>query len=123
MNGKAAEASSLVRTRSNRGLTDAAVPEQPSTSSGAKPLTIKPLITKPNTAAGSGKSGKCAGGGCFLFFFQGCKSFKRKTCFLEICFSEDWFSFQAAGPVTFFRGKLNELDCYFIQEAFSLLDL
>uniref|UniRef100_A0A8C3E9B9 PH-interacting protein n=1 Tax=Corvus moneduloides TaxID=1196302 RepID=A0A8C3E9B9_CORMO len=58
MNGKAAEASSLVRTRSNRGITDVAVTEQPSTSSGAKPLTIKPLITKPNTTAGSGKSGK-----------------------------------------------------------------
>lgn len=56
MNGKAAEASSLVRTRSNRGITDVAVTEQPSTSSGAKPLTIKPLITKPNTTAGSGKS-------------------------------------------------------------------
>ncbi|KAI1241125.1 PH-interacting protein, partial [Lamprotornis superbus] len=55
MNGKAAEASSsssLVRTRSNRGITDVAVTEQPSTSSGAKPLTIKPLITKPNTTAG-----------------------------------------------------------------------
>uniref|UniRef100_A0A8C0EQS7 PH-interacting protein n=1 Tax=Bubo bubo TaxID=30461 RepID=A0A8C0EQS7_BUBBB len=58
MNGKAAEASSLVRTRSNRGITDVAVTEQPSTSSAAKPLTIKPLITKPNTTAGSGKSGK-----------------------------------------------------------------
>uniref|UniRef100_A0A8C0VDN4 Pleckstrin homology domain interacting protein n=1 Tax=Cyanistes caeruleus TaxID=156563 RepID=A0A8C0VDN4_CYACU len=58
MNGKAAEASSLVRTRSNKGITDVAVTEQPSTSSGAKPLTIKPLITKPNTTAGSGKSGK-----------------------------------------------------------------
>ncbi|XP_075564495.1 PH-interacting protein isoform X1 [Pelecanus crispus] len=56
MNGKAAETSSLVRTRSNRGITDLAVTEQPSTSSGAKPLTIKPLITKPNTTAGSGKS-------------------------------------------------------------------
>uniref|UniRef100_A0A8C0ZI63 PH-interacting protein n=1 Tax=Cyanistes caeruleus TaxID=156563 RepID=A0A8C0ZI63_CYACU len=56
MNGKAAEASSLVRTRSNKGITDVAVTEQPSTSSGAKPLTIKPLITKPNTTAGSGKS-------------------------------------------------------------------
>ncbi|XP_077030968.1 PH-interacting protein isoform X3 [Agelaius phoeniceus] len=56
MNGKAAEAASLVRTRSNRGITDVAVTEQPSTSSGAKPLTIKPLITKPNTTAGSGKS-------------------------------------------------------------------
>ncbi|XP_075001457.1 PH-interacting protein isoform X7 [Calonectris borealis] len=56
MNGKAAETSSLVRTRSNRGITDVAVTEQPSTSSGAKPLTIKPLITKPNTTAGSGKS-------------------------------------------------------------------
>uniref|UniRef100_A0A663E287 PH-interacting protein n=1 Tax=Aquila chrysaetos chrysaetos TaxID=223781 RepID=A0A663E287_AQUCH len=53
-----AETSSLVRTRSNRGITDVAVTEQPSTSSGAKPLTIKPLITKPNTTAGSGKSGK-----------------------------------------------------------------
>uniref|UniRef100_A0A8C9MUP6 PH-interacting protein n=1 Tax=Serinus canaria TaxID=9135 RepID=A0A8C9MUP6_SERCA len=42
----------------NRGITDVAVTEQPSTSSGAKPLTIKPLITKPNTTAGSGKSGK-----------------------------------------------------------------
>uniref|UniRef100_A0A8C8BRJ0 PH-interacting protein n=1 Tax=Otus sunia TaxID=257818 RepID=A0A8C8BRJ0_9STRI len=57
MNGKAAEASSLVRTRSNRGITDVAVTEQPSTSSAAKPLTIKPLITKLNTTAGSGKSG------------------------------------------------------------------
>uniref|UniRef100_A0A8C8BQX1 PH-interacting protein n=1 Tax=Otus sunia TaxID=257818 RepID=A0A8C8BQX1_9STRI len=56
MNGKAAEASSLVRTRSNRGITDVAVTEQPSTSSAAKPLTIKPLITKLNTTAGSGKS-------------------------------------------------------------------
>uniref|UniRef100_A0A8C3RD82 PH-interacting protein n=1 Tax=Cyanoderma ruficeps TaxID=181631 RepID=A0A8C3RD82_9PASS len=56
MNGKAAEAASLVRTRSNRGITDVAVTEQPSTSSGAKPLTIKPLIAKPNTTAGSGKS-------------------------------------------------------------------
>uniref|UniRef100_A0A8C3E656 PH-interacting protein n=1 Tax=Corvus moneduloides TaxID=1196302 RepID=A0A8C3E656_CORMO len=66
MNGKAAEASSLVRTRSNRGITDVAVTEQPSTSSGAKPLTIKPLITKPNTTAGSGKSGKL---GRFWFCF------------------------------------------------------
>uniref|UniRef100_A0A8C0ER10 PH-interacting protein n=1 Tax=Bubo bubo TaxID=30461 RepID=A0A8C0ER10_BUBBB len=41
-----------------RGITDVAVTEQPSTSSAAKPLTIKPLITKPNTTAGSGKSGK-----------------------------------------------------------------
>uniref|UniRef100_A0A8V0XEQ7 PH-interacting protein n=1 Tax=Gallus gallus TaxID=9031 RepID=A0A8V0XEQ7_CHICK len=56
MNGKAAETSSLVRTRSNRGITDVASTEQPSTSSGGKPLTIKPLITKPNTTAGSGKS-------------------------------------------------------------------
>ncbi|XP_010182181.1 PREDICTED: PH-interacting protein-like, partial [Mesitornis unicolor] len=56
MNGKAAETSSLVRTRSNRGVTDVAVTEQPSTSSGAKPLTIKPLITKPNTTAGTAKS-------------------------------------------------------------------
>ncbi|XP_037246836.1 PH-interacting protein isoform X3 [Falco biarmicus] len=56
MNGKAAETSSLVRTRSNRGVTDVAVTEQPSTSSGAKPLTIKPLITKSTTTAGSGKS-------------------------------------------------------------------
>ncbi|XP_071597601.1 PH-interacting protein isoform X3 [Heliangelus exortis] len=56
MNGKAAEASSLVRTRSNRGTADVAVTEQPSTSSGAKPLTIKPLIAKPNITAGSGKS-------------------------------------------------------------------
>ncbi|KAM9267827.1 PH-interacting protein isoform 3-T3 [Cariama cristata] len=56
MNGKAAETSSLVRTRSNRAITDVAVTEQPSTSSGAKPLTIKPLITKSNTTAGSGKS-------------------------------------------------------------------
>uniref|UniRef100_A0A8C5JQ28 Pleckstrin homology domain interacting protein n=1 Tax=Junco hyemalis TaxID=40217 RepID=A0A8C5JQ28_JUNHY len=62
VNGKAAEAASLVRTRSNRGTTDVAVTEQPSTSSGAKPLTIKPLITKPNTTAGSAKSGKL---GCF----------------------------------------------------------
>uniref|UniRef100_A0A803YHR7 PH-interacting protein n=1 Tax=Meleagris gallopavo TaxID=9103 RepID=A0A803YHR7_MELGA len=58
MNGKAAETSSLVRTRSNRGITDVASTEQPSTSSGGKPLTIKPLITKPNTTAGSGKSGE-----------------------------------------------------------------
>lgn len=65
MNGKAAEASSLVRTRSNRGITDVAVTEQPSTSSGAKPLAIKPLIAKPNTTAGSGKSGKL-GWFCFL---------------------------------------------------------
>uniref|UniRef100_A0A8C5JPX0 Pleckstrin homology domain interacting protein n=1 Tax=Junco hyemalis TaxID=40217 RepID=A0A8C5JPX0_JUNHY len=36
VNGKAAEAASLVRTRSNRGTTDVAVTEQPSTSSGAK---------------------------------------------------------------------------------------
>lgn len=56
MNGKAAETSSLVRTRSNRGITDAAATEQPSTSSGGKPLMIKPLITKPNTTAGTGKS-------------------------------------------------------------------
>uniref|UniRef100_A0A8B9EZC6 Bromo domain-containing protein n=1 Tax=Amazona collaria TaxID=241587 RepID=A0A8B9EZC6_9PSIT len=56
MNGKAAETSSLVRTRSNRGTTEVAVTEQPSTSSGAKPLTIKPFITKSNTTAGSGKS-------------------------------------------------------------------
>uniref|UniRef100_A0A663NBM9 Pleckstrin homology domain interacting protein n=1 Tax=Athene cunicularia TaxID=194338 RepID=A0A663NBM9_ATHCN len=41
-----------------RGITDVTVTEQPSTSSAAKPLTIKPLITKPNTTAGSGKSGK-----------------------------------------------------------------
>uniref|UniRef100_A0A8C9MTV8 Pleckstrin homology domain interacting protein n=1 Tax=Serinus canaria TaxID=9135 RepID=A0A8C9MTV8_SERCA len=51
----------------NRGITDVAVTEQPSTSSGAKPLTIKPLITKPNTTAGSGKSGKL---GCLLFQFS-----------------------------------------------------
>uniref|UniRef100_A0A8C3E6V3 PH-interacting protein n=1 Tax=Corvus moneduloides TaxID=1196302 RepID=A0A8C3E6V3_CORMO len=50
----------------NRGITDVAVTEQPSTSSGAKPLTIKPLITKPNTTAGSGKSGKL---GRFWFCF------------------------------------------------------
>lgn len=69
MNGKAAETSSLVRTRSNRGTTDAAATEQPSTSSGAKPLTIKPLITKPNTTAGTGKSGKLnLGLVCFFFF-------------------------------------------------------
>uniref|UniRef100_A0A8C0ESN8 PH-interacting protein n=1 Tax=Bubo bubo TaxID=30461 RepID=A0A8C0ESN8_BUBBB len=55
---KCSATSSLVRTRSNRGITDVAVTEQPSTSSAAKPLTIKPLITKPNTTAGSGKSGK-----------------------------------------------------------------
>lgn len=67
MNGKAAEAS-LVRTRSNRGITDVAVTEQPSTSSGAKPLTIKPLITKPNTTAGSGKSGKLGRFWFWVFF-------------------------------------------------------
>lgn len=69
MNGKAAEAS-LVRTRSNRGITDVAVTEQPSTSSGAKPLTIKPLITKPNTTAGSGKSGKLGRFWFWVFFFN-----------------------------------------------------
>uniref|UniRef100_A0A8C0ET46 PH-interacting protein n=1 Tax=Bubo bubo TaxID=30461 RepID=A0A8C0ET46_BUBBB len=58
---KCSATSSLVRTRSNRGITDVAVTEQPSTSSAAKPLTIKPLITKPNTTAGSGKSGKLPG--------------------------------------------------------------
>ncbi|KYO28024.1 PH-interacting protein isoform C [Alligator mississippiensis] len=55
MNGKATEMSSLVRTRSNRGVLDTPVTEQPSTSSGGKPLTTKPLITKPNSAV-SGKS-------------------------------------------------------------------
>lgn len=92
MNGKAAETSSLVRTRSNRGITDVAVTEQPSTSSGAKPLTIKPLITKPNTTAGSGKSGKLAFFvlSFFLvivvcgFFVKLWMFFKHKTCFLEI---------------------------------------
>lgn len=74
MNGKAAETSSLVRTRSNRGTTEVAVTEQPSTSSGAKPLTIKPLITKSNTTAGSGKSGKLGFftvSGVFLLGFAG----------------------------------------------------
>uniref|UniRef100_A0A8B9SXV7 Pleckstrin homology domain interacting protein n=1 Tax=Anas platyrhynchos TaxID=8839 RepID=A0A8B9SXV7_ANAPL len=82
MNGKAAETSSLVRTRSNRGTTDAAATEQPSTSSGAKPLTIKPLITKPNTTAGTGKSGKLIWGlflSFFFFFFS-----PSQTMFLNI---------------------------------------
>uniref|UniRef100_A0A8C4TWB0 PH-interacting protein n=1 Tax=Falco tinnunculus TaxID=100819 RepID=A0A8C4TWB0_FALTI len=70
MNGKAAETSSLVRTRSNRGVTDVAVTEQPSTSSGAKPLTIKPLITKSTTTAGSGKSGKLGIFHWFWFFLS-----------------------------------------------------
>lgn len=82
MNGKAAETSSLVRTRSNRGITDAAATEQPSTSSGGKPLMIKPLITKPNTTAGTGKSGKLIlGGYCFFgfgFFFS---FLLHKQCF------------------------------------------
>uniref|UniRef100_A0A8C4TVZ7 PH-interacting protein n=1 Tax=Falco tinnunculus TaxID=100819 RepID=A0A8C4TVZ7_FALTI len=77
MNGKAAETSSLVRTRSNRGVTDVAVTEQPSTSSGAKPLTIKPLITKSTTTAGSGKSGKL---GIFhwFWFFLSCEYLLQK---------------------------------------------
>uniref|UniRef100_A0A8C3CU29 PH-interacting protein n=1 Tax=Cairina moschata TaxID=8855 RepID=A0A8C3CU29_CAIMO len=86
MNGKAAETSSLVRTRSNRGTTDAAATEQPSTSSGAKPLTIKPLITKPNTTAGTGKSGKLILGVVCFFFFSFFLS-PSQTMFLNISFT------------------------------------
>uniref|UniRef100_A0A8C3M1D1 PH-interacting protein n=1 Tax=Chrysolophus pictus TaxID=9089 RepID=A0A8C3M1D1_CHRPC len=90
MNGKAAETSSLVRTRSNRGITDVASTEQPSTSSGGKPLTIKPLITKPNTTAGSGKSGELLELLFLLAFFYAENISKHKSRFLEnqMCLSQ-----------------------------------
>ncbi|KAJ6665821.1 hypothetical protein lerEdw1_001293 [Lerista edwardsae] len=52
MNGKAADSPTLVRTRSTRAVTEMAVNEQPSTSSGGKPLTVKPSTT----TVASGKS-------------------------------------------------------------------
>ncbi|KAM9003270.1 PH-interacting protein isoform X1 [Sarcophilus harrisii] len=51
MNGKTIESNSVVRTRSNRGLIDIIVTEQPSTSSGSKPL-----ISKPNASVIPGKT-------------------------------------------------------------------
>lgn len=53
MNGKAAESATLVRTRSNRAVTEMATNEQPSTSSGGKPLAVKP-----SAVATLGKSGE-----------------------------------------------------------------
>lgn len=53
MNGKAAESATLVRTRSTRAVTEMAVNEQPSTSSGGKPLNVKTSAT-----VASGKSGE-----------------------------------------------------------------
>lgn len=53
MNGKAADSPTLVRTRSTRAVTEMAVNDQPSTSSGGKPLTVKPSTT----TVASGKSG------------------------------------------------------------------
>lgn len=53
MNGKAADSVTLVRTRSTRAVTEMTVSEQPSTSSGGKPLTVKP-----NPPVSSGKSGR-----------------------------------------------------------------
>ncbi|XP_048361765.1 PH-interacting protein [Sphaerodactylus townsendi] len=51
MNGKATESATLVRTRSTRAVTEMAVNEQPSTSSGGKSLPVKTTA-----AVASGKS-------------------------------------------------------------------
>ncbi|KAL7987940.1 hypothetical protein Chor_006859 [Crotalus horridus] len=51
MNGKVVDSASLVRTRSTRAITETTTNEQPSTSSGGKPVTLKP-----NSAATSGKT-------------------------------------------------------------------
>lgn len=53
MNGKVVDSASLVRTRSTRAITETTTNEQPSTSSGGKPVTLKP-----NSAATSGKTGE-----------------------------------------------------------------
>ncbi|KAM6465548.1 PH-interacting protein isoform 1-T1 [Liasis olivaceus] len=45
MNGKVVDSATLVRTRSTRAITETTINEQPSTSSGGKPITLKPSST------------------------------------------------------------------------------
>lgn len=118
MNGKAAETSSLVRTRSNRGITDVASTEQPSTSSGGKPLTIKPLITKPNTTAGSGKSGELLELFFLLAFFYAENISQHKCHFLEnqMCLSQ--LRLVLFSSLEVHQQKIEQVKvCYLIQET------
>ncbi|XP_064412563.1 PH-interacting protein [Latimeria chalumnae] len=58
VNGKAAESTLVVRTRGARRVTDAAVTEQPSTSSGAKSIISKPTATLPAKSENTSKHSK-----------------------------------------------------------------